>query len=94
MDVKHVAKLANIQLLDGEEAKFVTQFEDTLKTVQIIDELDTQSVRPTAQVTGRTNVTREDKIDSKRILPQDSVIGQAKASHNGYIKVPAIFDAQ
>ena len=68
MDVKHVAKLANLQLKPGEEDKFKKQFADTLKTVDVINELDTSQVEPTSQVTGLTNVTRKDKIDASRII--------------------------
>lgn len=83
MDVKHVAKLANLTLKPGEEEKFKDQFAQTLKTVEVINELDTSGVKPTSQVTGLTNVTREDKIDESRIIK----IGD-------YFKVPAIFNAQ
>ncbi len=83
MDVKHVAKLANLQLKPGEEEKFKKQFEETLKTIDVINELDTSDVDPTSQVTGLSNVTREDRIDKSRIIK----IGD-------YFKVPAIFNAQ
>ena len=83
MDVKHVAKLANLPLKPGEEDKFAKQFADTLKTVDVINELDTSKVEPTSQVTGLTNVTREDKIDKNRIIK----IGD-------FFKVPSIFNAQ
>lgn len=83
MDVKHVAKLANLTLKSGEEEKFENQFTETLKTVEVINELDTSGVDSTSQVTGLTNVTREDRIDKSRIIK----IGD-------YFKVPAIFNAQ
>ena len=83
MDVKHVAKLANLTLKPGEEEKFKEQFEETLKTIDVINELDTSGVEPTSQVTGLTNVTREDEIDGSRIVK----IGD-------YFKVPSIFNAQ
>ena len=83
MDVKHVAKLANLTLKPGEEEKFEQQFAETLKTVDVINELDTSDVEPTSQVTGLTNVTREDKIDKSRIIK----VGD-------YFKVPSIFNAQ
>ncbi len=83
MDVKHVAKLANLTLKPNEEEKFKKQFAETLKTIDVINELDTSDIAPTSQVTGLTNVTRLDKIDASRIIK----IGD-------YFKVPAIFNAQ
>jgi aspartyl-tRNA(Asn)/glutamyl-tRNA(Gln) amidotransferase subunit C len=91
-EVRHIAKLANLPLAPGEESKFARQFADTLKTINIINELDTSGVEPTSQVTGLTNVTREDVIDKSRILPLEEVLKRAPKSHNGYIVVPAIFD--
>ena len=87
MDVKHVAKLANLPLTPDEEKKFQGQFAETLKTISVINELDTSGVEPTSQVTGLTNITRKDAIDPSRIL-------SPPAENNGYFVVPAIFDAQ
>lgn len=83
MDVKKVAKLANLPISEEEEKKLAVQFEETLKTVEIIKELNTDGVEPISQVTGLTNVVREDEIDEDRIIK----IGD-------YFKVKAIFNAE
>lgn len=83
MDVKKVAKLANLTISDEEEKKLSSQFDETLKTIGIINELDTASTDPISQVTGLVNVMREDEIDKNRMLN----IGD-------YFKVKAIFNAQ
>ena len=81
MDVKHVAKLANLPLSDELAKKLQKDLDATLKLVDELAELDLNGVEPTSQVTGLVNVTREDKIDRSRILPV-----------TGYFKVKAIFD--
>jgi aspartyl-tRNA(Asn)/glutamyl-tRNA(Gln) amidotransferase subunit C len=81
MDVKKVAKLANLTVSPKGEKKLVSQFEETLKTVEVIKELNTEGVEPISQVTGLTNVMREDEIDEQRIIK----IGD-------YFKVKAIFN--
>lgn len=86
MDVAHVAKLANLPLKPGEEEKFQKQFEETLKTIAVINKLDTAGIEPTSQVTGLVNIVRQDEIDSSRILPPPK-------NNNGYFVVPSIFDA-
>lgn len=83
MDVKKVAKLANLTITDEEERKLAVQFEETLKTINIINELDTAGVDPISQVTGLVNVMRKDEIDKDRIL-----------NIGNYFKVKAIFNAQ
>ena len=80
MDIKHVAKLANLTLKPGEEEKLQKQFEQTLETIAVINELDTSQIEPTSQVTGLKNVTRPDKIDTSRLIPQKD-----------FYKVKAIF---
>lgn len=85
MNVKHIAKLANLHLKPGEEKKFQKQFADTLQTIAIINELDTSGVQPTSQVTGLVNVIRKDVIDTSRLLPPP-------AGHNGYYVAPYVFE--
>ena len=91
MDVKHIAKLANLTLSIDEEKKFSSQFTDTLKTIAKINELDTSKVEPTYQVSNLQNVMHVDAIQSERILPIETVLSQAAHVHNGYFVVPAIF---
>jgi aspartyl-tRNA(Asn)/glutamyl-tRNA(Gln) amidotransferase subunit C len=94
MDVAHVAKLANLTLTPEEIKVFAKQFTDTLKTVDLINELDTSKAEPTSQVTGLTNVLRQDVVDKSRILTQAEALSQAKQTHDGYFLVPAIFNDQ
>lgn len=70
--VQHVAKLARLGLRDDEISKFQTQLSGILDYVEMLNEVDTDGVEPTAQVTGLTNVTRKDEVnvtwDPKRLL--------------------------
>ena len=92
MVVKHVAKLANLPLESAEERKFQTQFGQTLDYVKKINELDTTGVSPTSQVTGLTNISRPDVVDTSRALTQIQALSGAHQAHNGYFVVPAIFN--
>ena len=58
--VLHVAKLARLGLKSQEIEKFQTQLSNILNYVDLLQEVDTEGVEPTAQVTGLTNVTRPD----------------------------------
>lgn len=81
MNVKHIAKLANLPLNDNLIKKLQKDLDATIDLVDKLASLDLKGVEPTSQVTGLTNITREDKIDKTRILPV-----------TGYFKVKAIFD--
>ena len=88
--VKKIAKLANLSLTDSEIEKFQTQLSESLDYVAILDSLDTTNQPVTNQVTGKENVTREDKI--KTSLPQAEILDQAKETKDDYFKVKNIFD--
>lgn len=60
--VRHVAKLARLRLSDAEVEKFSGQLSAILDYVAILNEVDTEGVQPTSQVTGLENVTREDVV--------------------------------
>lgn len=70
--VNHVAKLARLGLKEDEVFKFQTQLSGILDYVEMLNEVDTTGIEPTAQVTGLTNVTRKDEVkvtwDPKRLL--------------------------
>ena len=60
--VRHIAKLARLKLSDEEVTKFTKELTSILGYVDMLGEVDTKSVEPTAQVTGQVNVLREDTI--------------------------------
>lgn len=60
--VNHIAKLANLRLAPQEVKKFCHQLSKILNYIQQLEEVDTQNVAPTNQVTDLENVFREDKV--------------------------------
>ena len=91
VDVKHLAKLAQMQVTPEEEKALEKGFEQTLKVIDQLSELDTSKVKPTSQVTGLTNVWKEDKVDNSRTLSEKQALSNAKKTYKGYFMVPAIF---
>lgn len=91
-DVKHAAKLAKLELTPQEEKKLAPQLVDILNYVSQLQEVPTGDVEPTSQVTGLVNVFREDEIEISRTLTQEQALSNAPASHNGFVKVKAIFE--
>lgn len=90
INVDHVAKLANIPLSKDEEKKFEEQLEETIEYVKRLNEVDSSNTKPTSQVTGLENVTREDV--AKPSLSQEQALSNAKSTHNGFFKVKGIFN--
>lgn len=91
MDVKHIAKLANLPLTDSQEKKLKNTLTETLKYVSKIQSLKTKNVPETNQVTNLHNITRVDKIDTTRMLSQSEALSNANKTNNGYFVVKAIF---
>ena len=60
-EVKHIAKLARLELTDEEVDKFAGQLSELLSSFKMLEEIDTSDVEPIAQITGLKNVTFEDK---------------------------------
>ena len=89
-DVEKIARLANLEVSDKEKKLFSEQFTHSLDVINQLQEVDTQGVRTTHQVTGLKNVTREDKIDETRMLSQKEALSQAKKTHKGFFVVPAV----
>lgn len=60
--VLHIAKLARLELKSDEIDKMTSQLSSILTYIDVLNEVDTSDVKPTAQVTGITNAFREDTV--------------------------------
>lgn len=92
MDITHVARLANLIVPSDQEQKFSKQLADIIAFVSKLQKIQTKNVQPTAQVTGLTNVYREDVVNTSRMLTQEQALANANKTHNGYFVVPAVLD--
>ena len=90
MDIQHIAKLANLFINKNQQDLFTSQLTAILAFVSKLQEISTENVEPTAQVTGLVNVYREDVIDESRMLSQKDALRNAKATQNGFFVVPAV----
>ena len=88
VDVSHIAKLANLPLTEPEKKKFENQLLETLKHVDSLSDIDTANSKPTSQVTGLENVTRED--ETLPSLSQDEALRNAKSTEHGLFKVKGV----
>jgi aspartyl-tRNA(Asn)/glutamyl-tRNA(Gln) amidotransferase subunit C len=61
--VRHIAKLARLDIRDDEVEKYATELSSILSYIEQLKEVDTSNVEPTAQVTGITNALRPDIIN-------------------------------
>lgn len=93
-DVKHVAKLAKLELSDHEINKFSKQLSEIVTYVKELEKVDTSKVEPTSQTTGLENISRKDEGNSESILTQEEALSGSDATHNGYFVVDAVFQSK
>lgn len=67
--VRHIAKLARLQLSDDEVARFTTELTNILQYIETLSEVDTTTVEATEQVTGLTNRFRDDAVTPPLATP-------------------------
>lgn len=70
-DIFKLAKLARIDLSDDEASRFEDEFNAILGYVGQLQDVDVSGLEPTSQVTGLTNVFRDDEIEDYGYEPQD-----------------------
>lgn len=73
--VRHIAKLARLTLNDAEVEKFTTELTSILKYIDLLQEVDTNGVEATAQVTGQSNSLRDDVIYPAPLAAPDALLG-------------------
>lgn len=88
--VKHVAKLANLPLTAEEEEKYSGQLSKILDYVDQLNRVDTSNVEPTFNVTGQSNVMREDETTAS--LSQEETLLNAPKKQNGFFVTKGVFE--
>lgn len=81
IDVKHVAKLANLPLTASEEEKYSEQLSKILDYIDQLNSVDTSNVEPTYNVTGLSNIMKSDEPGES--LSQEKAISNAPQKKDG-----------
>ena len=90
MDIKHIAKLANLPLSDREETKLQKQLTETVDFFNDLKKVDTKGLPLTSQVTEKTNELRDDNITP--CLSQEDALKNGAKAHNGFFVAKAVWD--
>ena len=88
-DVQHLARLSNLQLSDDEVPALQADLQNILGYVELLNELNTDGVEPTYQVTDLQNVWREDAVDTYG-LGKDELLSLAPSTEADQVKVPKV----
>lgn len=88
-DVLKLASLSSLQLAEDEIADLQNDLGTILQYVEQLNELDTQGIEPAYQVTGLTNVLREDTAEIGGVT-REALLALAPEAKNFQIKVPKV----
>jgi aspartyl-tRNA(Asn)/glutamyl-tRNA(Gln) amidotransferase subunit C len=105
-DVSYVADLANLELTDDERSRMVRDLNSILDYVDRLNELNTDSVQPMAQVSDRYGVdqakqgserfayaAREDILNGlRKSLPHEEALANAPDPDENFFQVPKVIE--
>jgi aspartyl-tRNA(Asn)/glutamyl-tRNA(Gln) amidotransferase subunit C len=91
-DVEHVAHLARLGLTDEELTRLEGQLNHILDQYEILAQLDTDAIPPTAQTIKLENILRDDV--ARPSLTVEEALANAPARDGDHVVVPAIIGGE
>ena len=87
IDINKIAKLARLNLSESESHKLEKYFEQIVKHIDQLNELDTSNIEPTSHVLPIQNIFRDDEA-----LKSSGVdfLSEAPSNKKGHYEVPKI----
>jgi aspartyl-tRNA(Asn)/glutamyl-tRNA(Gln) amidotransferase subunit C len=89
-EVLHIARLARLGVTDADVDKMMVQLSNIIDNFEILREVNTDGIPPTAQSIHLENVMREDAIAPS--LPQESVLANAPRPEGEFLRVNAVLE--
>jgi len=90
-EIDHIAKLSRLELTATEKEVYGNQLSGVLEYVSQLNEVATDNVEPTANITGLSNVWREDQVEASGFSYDDLVLNAPKFEDGSFV-VPGVFD--
>ena len=89
-EVRKIASLARIKMNEVEEKRYAETISAALDYMKILNEVNTEGVEPTCQVTGLEDVSRED-VPRDCEIKKELINQMPKVKYNE-LAVPAVFN--
>lgn len=88
-EIIKIAELSRLELSESEIEKYQTELSGILDFFEMLKEVNTEGVEPTAQVTGLENILR---IDEVQTFSEGNLLGCSPLpKSNNQVAVPAVF---
>jgi aspartyl-tRNA(Asn)/glutamyl-tRNA(Gln) amidotransferase subunit C len=89
-EVLHIARLARLGLTKKELERLREQLSNILENFEVLQQVDTTDVPPTAQSIPLQNVTKADEVAPS--LPPDQILANAPRKEEEYFRVKAVLE--
>ncbi|MEK7065247.1 MAG: Asp-tRNA(Asn)/Glu-tRNA(Gln) amidotransferase subunit GatC [Patescibacteria group bacterium] len=92
-EIEQVAALARLELSEKEKKMYAEQLSVVLDYFSMLNEVNTDNVIETSQVTGLEDVVREDKVVERSEETKQKLIKNFPEKVGRLLKVKAVFDS-
>ena len=91
-EIDKIAHLARLSLSESEKKKYAEQMSVILDYIKILEEVDTDGVGETCQVTGLEDIFREDVVKECSEETKEKLIAQFPEKIGNQLRVKQVFD--
>jgi aspartyl-tRNA(Asn)/glutamyl-tRNA(Gln) amidotransferase subunit C len=89
-EVLHIARLARVALTEAEITRLSEQLSSILENFEVLQQVDTTDVPPTAQSVALQSVMREDEVVPS--LPPEDILANAPRREGDCFRVRAVLE--
>ncbi len=89
-EVLHIALLARLGLTETEVDRLREQLSNILENFEVLQQVDTADIPPTAHSIALQNVVRDDEATAS--LPPDQILANAPHKEGEYFRVRAVLE--
>jgi len=89
-EVLHIARLARVALTEAEITRMSEQLSNLLEHFEVLQQVDTEGIPPTAQSVALQSVMRDDVVAPS--LSQDDVLANAPRREDDCFRVRAVLE--
>ena len=88
--VLHIALLARLGLTETEADRLSEQLSNILESFEVLQQVDTSGIPPTAQSIALQNVMKDDEAANS--LPQSEILSNAPRKDESFFRVRAVLE--
>ena len=89
-EVLHIALLARLGLTEAEVDRLREQLSNILENFEVLQQVDTSGIPPTAQSIALQNVIKSDEVTAS--LPQSQILANAPRKDGNFFRVKAVLE--